>query len=75
MMGLAREADSDDVRWFKSSYSGGAGSDCVEVGPCGLVTSLRDSKAPLQGIVTVPTSAFAAFVNDLKARVTIRETR
>ncbi|CAM5727391.1 DUF397 domain-containing protein [Streptomyces hirsutus] len=73
-MSPAQETGNDDVRWFTSSYSGGAGSDCVEVGFGGLVTSIRDSKAPRQGKLTVRTSAFAALVSDLKACADIRET-
>ncbi|MGY0067888.1 DUF397 domain-containing protein [Streptomyces sp. QTS137] len=72
-MAPAQETDNDDVRWFTSSYSGGAGSDCVEVGFGGPLTSVRDSKAPQQGKLTVQTHTFAAFVNDLKTCADIRE--
>jgi hypothetical protein len=36
--------DHDDLQWFKSSYSGGSGTECVEVArlPCGA--AVRDSK-------------------------------
>jgi hypothetical protein len=66
MMPRAQEANSD-VRWFKSSYSGGSGSDCVEVAFRGQVASVRDSKIPRRGMLAVPTSAFAAFVENMKA--------
>jgi len=62
----AQEANSD-VRWFKSSYSGGSGSDCVEVAFNGQVASVRDSKTPRHGMLTMPASAFAAFIENMKA--------
>ncbi|MDH6627685.1 hypothetical protein M2271_005512 [Streptomyces sp. LBL] len=74
-MALAQEAVGEDVRWLKSSYSGGSGSDCVEVGFNGPVTSVRDSKAPHRGTLSVPTSAFTAFINSWTAHGDIRETR
>ncbi|MFH8885287.1 DUF397 domain-containing protein [Streptomyces californicus] len=52
-------------RWFKSSYSNNGG-DCVEVA-ANLVAArgivpVRDSKVVGGPVVTVPASAFAAFV-------------
>ncbi|WP_369036633.1 DUF397 domain-containing protein [Streptomyces adonidis] len=65
-MSPAQETNSD-VRWFKSTYSGGSGSDCVEVAFNGQVVSVRDSKTRQQGTLTMPTSAFAAFIENMKA--------
>ncbi|MET8897213.1 DUF397 domain-containing protein [Streptomyces albogriseolus] len=54
-------------RWRKSSYSGsGDGNACVEVAPRRTRIAIRDSKAPSRAILTVPASAFAAFVDALK---------
>ncbi|MER7051656.1 MULTISPECIES: DUF397 domain-containing protein [unclassified Streptomyces] len=52
------------VNWFKSSYSGGEGNECVEVADRGPWVSVRDSKAP-DATVTVSTGAFVAFVEGL----------
>ncbi|WP_210634070.1 DUF397 domain-containing protein [Streptomyces sp. GESEQ-13] len=53
--------------WKKSSYSGGGeGNACVEVASRRTRIAIRDSKAPSQGTLTVPASAFAAFVDALK---------
>ncbi|MFC5801524.1 DUF397 domain-containing protein [Streptomyces formicae] len=41
--------DRDDVEWFKSSYSGGSGTECVEVARLPRGAAVRDSKAP-QGL-------------------------
>lgn len=43
---------STDLHWFKSSYSGSQGGDCVEVATCPHTIHIRDSKD-----LTVPTLA------------------
>ncbi|MFI9106649.1 DUF397 domain-containing protein [Streptomyces fildesensis] len=35
---------STDLTWFKSSYSGGSGDDCIEVATCPDTVHVRDSK-------------------------------
>ncbi|MER5841126.1 DUF397 domain-containing protein [Streptomyces prasinus] len=53
--------------WQKSSFSGGGQGDaCVEVAPRHSRIAIRDSKNPARGILTVPATAFAAFVGELK---------
>ncbi|MEU8567777.1 DUF397 domain-containing protein [Streptomyces pathocidini] len=39
-----------NVRWRKSSYSGGA-NDCVEIADLGSCIEVRDSKSPQQQLV------------------------
>jgi hypothetical protein len=54
--------------WRKSSYSGsGDGNNCVEIAPHPTHISIRDSKAPTAGILTIPAAPFALFINALKA--------
>lgn len=48
--------------WFKSSYSGTEGGQCVEVAPGTGVAHVRDSKAITGPIVTVSRQAWAEFV-------------
>ncbi|MFB8207945.1 DUF397 domain-containing protein [Streptomyces sp. NPDC056010] len=36
--------NSDELRWFKSSYSGSGGGDCVEVAAVRDAVFVRDSK-------------------------------
>ncbi|MBZ6089727.1 DUF397 domain-containing protein [Streptomyces olivaceus] len=52
---------STALRWFKSSYSGSEGGNCVEVATAPTAIHIRDSKAP-QGHVTVSPTAWAAFL-------------
>lgn len=33
-----------NLAWFKSSYSGGSGDDCIEVAACPATIHIRDSK-------------------------------
>ncbi|MEU5169305.1 DUF397 domain-containing protein [Streptomyces mutomycini] len=41
--------DMDGLRWFKSSYSGSDGGDCVEVAAGHGAVYVRDSKATSGG--------------------------
>ena len=58
----------DEPRWFKSSYSGSSGSDCVEAaflsGGAGM--AVRDSKAPDGPVLTFDAASFVSFVGDVK---------
>ncbi|MGW0536670.1 DUF397 domain-containing protein [Streptomyces sp. NPDC003032] len=55
------------VRWFKSSYSGGSGTECVEVAVVVAAPKVmvRDTKCPADGRVCVGTAAWAEFVTAL----------
>ncbi|MGW0462675.1 DUF397 domain-containing protein [Streptomyces tendae] len=55
------------LKWFKSTYSGSEGGQCVEVAQEASTTHIRDSKAP-QGHVTVGPGAWAAFLGAFGAR-------
>ncbi|NGO41332.1 DUF397 domain-containing protein [Streptomyces ureilyticus] len=48
--------------WFKSSYSGTEGGDCVEVAAGTAVVHVRDSKAVAGPVVTVSREAWAGCV-------------
>ncbi|GGZ67404.1 hypothetical protein GCM10010344_38040 [Streptomyces bluensis] len=53
--------------WFKSSHSGGAGSDCVEVAfGGGRSVGVRDSKVVPGPLLAVTGEAFAAFLDGVK---------
>ncbi|MEU0474062.1 DUF397 domain-containing protein [Streptomyces olivaceus] len=49
------------LEWFKSSYSGSEGGQCLEVACESTAVHIRDSEAP-QGHVTVSPTAWAAFL-------------
>ncbi|MEU6115920.1 DUF397 domain-containing protein [Streptomyces sp. NPDC047117] len=59
--------DLSAVRWRKSSYSGGSGGDCVEMGygAPGAVP-VRDSKNPWGPAIVVPPAAWSAFVTAVR---------
>jgi hypothetical protein len=48
--------------WIKSSYSSGAGGECVEIAPCTEAIRVRDSKDPMRTGLTVDAAAWATFV-------------
>ncbi|GAA2664784.1 DUF397 domain-containing protein [Streptomyces aculeolatus] len=53
--------------WFKSSYSGGDGDNCVEVAVTSQVVHVRDSKDREGGQLSVTPAAWADFVAFAKA--------
>ncbi|MEU0743103.1 DUF397 domain-containing protein [Streptomyces sp. NPDC006134] len=50
------------LAWFKSSYSGAEGGDCVEVADGTAAVHVRDSKVAAGPILTVSREAWAGFV-------------
>ncbi|WP_432071117.1 DUF397 domain-containing protein [Streptomyces sp. AA1529] len=51
----------DDLSWFKSSYSGGEGDNCVEVAVESETVHVRDSKDTGIRPLAVSPTAWAAF--------------
>lgn len=51
-----------DLVWFKSSYSGSSGDDCVEVAVTPATVHVRDSKDSGGPRLTLPASVWADFV-------------
>lgn len=52
---------TDQPRWFKSSYSGGEGDNCVEVAVRPEAVHIRDSKDKRVRPLVVTPTAWAAF--------------
>ncbi|MYQ48617.1 DUF397 domain-containing protein [Streptomyces sp. SID4985] len=50
------------LAWFKSSYSGAEGGECVEVAAAPATVHVRDSKVTTGPILTVSPSAWTEFV-------------
>ncbi|MGV9340394.1 DUF397 domain-containing protein [Streptomyces sp. NPDC003688] len=50
------------LAWFKSSYSGAEGGQCVEVATGPATVHVRDSKATVGPVLTVSPSAWTEFV-------------
>ncbi len=53
---------STDLNWFKSSYSGDQGGDCVEVATRPHTIHVRDSKDLTAPFLTLSPAAWAAFL-------------
>ncbi|MFJ2414734.1 DUF397 domain-containing protein [Streptomyces brevispora] len=58
--------DHEDARWFKSSYSGGSGTECVEVADLESAVGVRDSKRLGGTHIAVRPAAWAQFVASLR---------
>ncbi|MEV7521568.1 DUF397 domain-containing protein [Streptomyces sp. NPDC091371] len=54
--------NSSPLRWFKSSYSGSEGDDCVEVAACTEAVHIRDSKVTAGPELAVTSTAWADFL-------------
>ncbi|MFE0762771.1 DUF397 domain-containing protein [Streptomyces smyrnaeus] len=54
--------DVDALTWFKSSYSGSGGGDCVEVAAGVGRVHVRDTKDRDGSSFAVPSGSWAAFV-------------
>ncbi|MFJ5266492.1 DUF397 domain-containing protein [Streptomyces sp. NPDC088387] len=54
--------NTSELAWFKSSYSGSQGDDCVEVASCPKVIHVRDSKHKEGPRVTVSASTWTEFL-------------
>lgn len=52
--------------WFKSSYSGGSGTECVEAAFAPGATCVRDSKSPESTHFAVRQPAWTVFIHALR---------
>jgi hypothetical protein len=58
---------SDQLNWFKSSYSDDEGGDCLEVAPTPATIHIRDSKtAPAGPELRLAAPAWSAFIAALR---------
>ncbi|MDA5280569.1 DUF397 domain-containing protein [Streptomyces sp. Isolate_45] len=56
----------EGIKWQKSSFSGGNGENCIEVGARAEVVVIRESDDPAQ-IITTSLEKLAAFIAGVKA--------
>ncbi|MER7347682.1 DUF397 domain-containing protein [Streptomyces aurantiacus] len=56
---------STDLNWFKSSYSGSQGGECLEVARSTVAVHIRDSKTPDGPTVTIERATWTAFLAPL----------
>jgi hypothetical protein len=57
-------AVASHLAWFRSSYSGAAGGDCVEVAADAGTVRIRDSTSATGPAVRVSREAWAGFVGE-----------
>ncbi|MEV0736443.1 DUF397 domain-containing protein [Streptomyces sp. NPDC050549] len=53
----------DELAWFKSSYSGSEGGNCLEVAARPSAIHVRDSKVPAGPILTVSPRTWTSFLD------------
>lgn len=53
---------TQELEWFKSSYSGAEGGECVEVAAAATHVRIRDSKRADGPVLTVGARAWSGFV-------------
>ncbi|MFE3824124.1 DUF397 domain-containing protein [Streptomyces sp. NPDC059092] len=58
----------EDLEWFKSSYSGGNTTECVEAARLPGSTAIRDSKDPSGPRLAFPHDTWNGFVRALRLR-------
>ncbi|MFD3820970.1 DUF397 domain-containing protein [Streptomyces sp. NPDC058625] len=56
------QSQAQSLHWSKSSHSGGAGGECVEVAALPASVRVRDSKDTGRGTFTVAPAAWSAFI-------------
>ncbi|MGW3743016.1 DUF397 domain-containing protein [Streptomyces sp. NPDC005146] len=56
-----------DSAWFKSSYSGGNETECVEAAFTAVGTSVRDSKRPHRHRLVVQSAAWTGFIDAVRS--------
>ncbi|MER6504258.1 DUF397 domain-containing protein [Streptomyces sp. NPDC001455] len=56
------------VQWRRSSYSNGAGGECVEVADLHSMVGIRDSKWPSGSHIAVRHGSWARFITSLRAQ-------
>ncbi|WP_432171293.1 DUF397 domain-containing protein [Streptomyces sp. 1222.5] len=62
--------NTEELAWFKSSYSGGEGGECVEVALEATAVHIRDSKRrPTAPRLTVTPTAWSLFLLGEKERL------
>ncbi|MGW1022867.1 DUF397 domain-containing protein [Streptomyces sp. NPDC002577] len=65
---MTTDEPSLEIAWFKSSYSGAEGGECLEAAITPDTVHIRDSKAPARAQLTFRPSEWAAFVRHASER-------
>ncbi|GCB49022.1 DUF397 domain-containing protein [Streptomyces sp. NL15-2K] len=65
-MSTAKPKDDSHLIWFTSTYSNGAGGECVECALTDARVLVRDSKSAMGPVVTVRRDAWCNFAQALQ---------
>ena len=65
---MSTETISPELTWFKSSYSGAEGGECLEAAATPHTIHIRDSKAPTRARLAFGPAQWTAFVRFAGAR-------
>jgi hypothetical protein len=68
MNAAGSESVATEPAWFKSSYSGAEGGQCLEVAATPEAVLVRDSKRPAEARLSFGAVAWAGFVRMAAAR-------
>ncbi|MEU9541533.1 DUF397 domain-containing protein [Streptomyces mirabilis] len=60
---MSTDETSPELTWFKSSYSGAEGGECLEIAAASRIVHVRDSKEPARAQLAFLPSEWAAFVD------------
>lgn len=63
-----RTLNTTELAWFKSSYSGNEGGECLEMAPTPATVHIRDSKNPegAAPVLAVAPAAWTAFLRTVR---------
>ncbi|MFJ5719810.1 DUF397 domain-containing protein [Streptomyces sp. NPDC093149] len=67
---VSSNQDDSAFPWFKSSYSGGNTTECIEAAVLAESTAVRDSKVPDGPRLTFGRAAWTRFLTSLQSTVT-----
>ncbi|QHY95698.1 hypothetical protein SSPS47_11270 [Streptomyces sp. S4.7] len=65
-MGVPVTESAEAVVWFKSSYSGGNATECVEAAHLAHAFAVRDSKCPAGPCLAFSTGSWGGFIDALR---------
>ncbi|MEV6166303.1 DUF397 domain-containing protein [Streptomyces sp. NPDC052052] len=66
--------DQEQLHWIKSSYSGGSGTECVEVTALAGAIGVRDSKRPRGPRMELQRNTWLEFIRSLRQSVPVVNT-
>ncbi|MEU8137157.1 DUF397 domain-containing protein [Streptodolium elevatio] len=63
---MNKHVSSSEPRWFKSTYTGPEGGNCVETAGLSDSVGVRDSKERARGYLAISPAAWSALTESIK---------